>query len=188
MHRRRFLDCRAVATHRPRHPDPGTRRCTDRRLRSRRTRKLRQRPPFRTGPRCGGLRSRLGAPARSPSADGATRRGTRAAAGGPSWTPEPVAMELSTKTDRLNRNLGTREYEVGVGDPVVAAGRTRPQPGPGRCRRACHREPHHGGPTARGSHRPRGLVDVAARPRGSSMPRAASSTTFAASRPMSASV
>jgi cobalt-zinc-cadmium efflux system outer membrane protein len=39
-----------------------------------------------------------------------------------SWTPEPVAMELSTKTDRLNRNLGTREYEVGVAIPLWLPG------------------------------------------------------------------
>ncbi len=37
-------------------------------------------------------------------------------------TPEPVAMELSTKTDRLNRNLGTREYEVGVAIPLWLPG------------------------------------------------------------------
>jgi outer membrane protein, heavy metal efflux system len=39
-----------------------------------------------------------------------------------SLTPEPVAMELSTKTDRLNRNLGTREYEVGVAIPLWLPG------------------------------------------------------------------
>ena len=39
-----------------------------------------------------------------------------------SWTPEPVAMELSTKTDRLNRNVGTREYEVGVAIPLWLPG------------------------------------------------------------------
>ena len=31
-----------------------------------------------------------------------------------SWTPEPVAVEVTGKTDRLNRNLGTREYEAGL--------------------------------------------------------------------------
>jgi cobalt-zinc-cadmium efflux system outer membrane protein len=31
-------------------------------------------------------------------------------------------MELSTKTDRLNRNLGTREYEVGVAIPLWLPG------------------------------------------------------------------
>lgn len=39
-----------------------------------------------------------------------------------SLTPEPVAMEVSTKTDRLNRNLGTREYEVGVAIPLWLPG------------------------------------------------------------------
>lgn len=37
-------------------------------------------------------------------------------------TPEPVVMELSTKTDRLSRNLGTREYEVGVAIPLWLPG------------------------------------------------------------------
>ncbi len=39
-----------------------------------------------------------------------------------SLTPEPVAMEVSTKTDRLNRNLGTRAYEVGVAIPLWLPG------------------------------------------------------------------
>ncbi len=39
-----------------------------------------------------------------------------------SLTPEPMAMELSSKTDRLNRNLGTREYEVGVAVPLWLPG------------------------------------------------------------------
>ena len=39
-----------------------------------------------------------------------------------SLTPEPLAMELSAKTDRLNRNLGTREYEIGVGIPLWLPG------------------------------------------------------------------
>lgn len=38
------------------------------------------------------------------------------------WTPEPVALEMSTKTDRLNRNLGTREYEAGVAIPLWLPG------------------------------------------------------------------
>lgn len=37
-------------------------------------------------------------------------------------TPEPVAMALSNRTDRLNRNLGTREYEVGVAIPLWLPG------------------------------------------------------------------
>ena len=39
-----------------------------------------------------------------------------------SLTPEPVAMELSGKTDRLNRNLGSREVEVGVAIPLWLPG------------------------------------------------------------------
>lgn len=35
-----------------------------------------------------------------------------------SWTPEPVALELAGKTDRLHRNLGTREVEVGIAIPL----------------------------------------------------------------------
>ena len=34
------------------------------------------------------------------------------------WTPEPAAVELSYKTDRLNRNTGARELEVGVTVPL----------------------------------------------------------------------
>lgn len=30
------------------------------------------------------------------------------------WTPEPAALELSNKTDRLGSSLGAREFEVGV--------------------------------------------------------------------------
>ncbi len=39
-----------------------------------------------------------------------------------SWTPEPAALELATKTDRLSRNLGTREYGVGVAVPLWLPG------------------------------------------------------------------
>lgn len=39
-----------------------------------------------------------------------------------SWTPEPVAAELSAKTDRLGRNLGTREYEAGIAIPLWLPG------------------------------------------------------------------
>ena len=43
-----------------------------------------------------------------------------------SWTLEPAALELAAKTDRLNRNLGAREYELGVGIPLWLPGeRTR---------------------------------------------------------------
>jgi outer membrane protein, heavy metal efflux system len=37
-------------------------------------------------------------------------------------TPEPVALELSNKTDRLRRNAGTREQEVGVAIPLWLPG------------------------------------------------------------------
>lgn len=39
-----------------------------------------------------------------------------------SWTPEPAALELSNKTDRLNRNQGAREIEVGVAVPLWLPG------------------------------------------------------------------
>lgn len=39
-----------------------------------------------------------------------------------SWTPEPVAVELTGTTDRLNRNLGTREYEAGLAIPMWLPG------------------------------------------------------------------
>ena len=39
-----------------------------------------------------------------------------------SWTAEPAALELSSKTDRLNRNLGAREYEAGIGIPLWLPG------------------------------------------------------------------
>lgn len=39
-----------------------------------------------------------------------------------SWTPEPVAVELTGKTDRLNRNLGAREYEAGLAIPLWLPG------------------------------------------------------------------
>lgn len=43
-----------------------------------------------------------------------------------SWTPEPPALELSAKSDRLNRNAGSREYEAGVSVPIWLPGeRTR---------------------------------------------------------------
>ncbi len=38
------------------------------------------------------------------------------------WTPEPAALELSNKTDRLNRNQGAREYEVGLAVPLWLPG------------------------------------------------------------------
>jgi outer membrane protein, heavy metal efflux system len=63
--------------------------------------------------------------ARQPEAQALTARRDAARAqaqAAQSLTPEPVAMELSTKTDRLNRNLGTREYEVGVAIPMWLSG------------------------------------------------------------------
>lgn len=38
------------------------------------------------------------------------------------WTPEPAALELSNKTDRLHRNQGARELEVGVAVPLWLPG------------------------------------------------------------------
>ncbi|WP_428414974.1 TolC family protein [Methylibium sp.] len=39
-----------------------------------------------------------------------------------SWTPEPAALEVSNKTDRLNRNQGARELEIGVAVPLWLPG------------------------------------------------------------------
>lgn len=41
------------------------------------------------------------------------------------WTPEPPALEASHKTDRLSRNDGTRELEVGVAVPLWLPGERR---------------------------------------------------------------
>jgi len=42
------------------------------------------------------------------------------------WTAEPVALELSTKTDRLNQNLGRDETVAGINIPLWLPGeRTR---------------------------------------------------------------
>ncbi len=63
--------------------------------------------------------------ARQPEAQGLAARRDAATAqqqAAKSWTPEPAAIELSTKTDRLNRNLGTREYEIGVAVPLWLPG------------------------------------------------------------------
>jgi outer membrane protein, heavy metal efflux system len=38
------------------------------------------------------------------------------------WTPEPAALELSNKTDRLGSNQGVREFEVGVAVPLWLPG------------------------------------------------------------------
>ncbi len=47
-------------------------------------------------------------------------QGRKAAA--QSWTVEPPSLEISTKTDRLNRNEGSRELEVGVAVPLWLPG------------------------------------------------------------------
>lgn len=38
------------------------------------------------------------------------------------WTPEPAALELTTKTDRWHRDEGSRELEVGVAVPLWLPG------------------------------------------------------------------
>jgi outer membrane protein, heavy metal efflux system len=38
------------------------------------------------------------------------------------WSPQPAALEITHKTDRLNRNLGTRETELGVAVPLWLPG------------------------------------------------------------------
>lgn len=38
------------------------------------------------------------------------------------WTPEPAALEISNKSDRLNRNQGARELEVGLAVPLWLPG------------------------------------------------------------------
>ena len=47
-------------------------------------------------------------------------RATRSAAA--AWTAEPVALELSTKTDRPGSNQGSREAEVGLALPLWLPG------------------------------------------------------------------
>jgi cobalt-zinc-cadmium efflux system outer membrane protein len=123
MHRRRFL-----AAGRRQHPARATltlalaAALTGGLIEAHR-RKLRHRPPFRTGPRCAAAFE--AAWARQPEAQALAARRDAARAqqqAARSLTPEPVAMELSTKTDRLNRNLGTREYEIGVAIPLWLPG------------------------------------------------------------------
>jgi outer membrane protein, heavy metal efflux system len=38
------------------------------------------------------------------------------------WTPEPAALEASTRTDRFTRNRGARELEIGVAVPLWLPG------------------------------------------------------------------
>ncbi|MBY0408924.1 MAG: transporter, partial [Burkholderiaceae bacterium] len=42
--------------------------------------------------------------------------------GASSWTADPVALQLQTKTDRPGRNQGSREVEVGVAIPLWLPG------------------------------------------------------------------
>ncbi|MDP4077273.1 TolC family protein [Acidovorax sp. A1169] len=66
---------------------------------------------------------------RQPEAQSAALRRESAQAarnGASSWTAEPAALELSTKTDRPGSNQGNREVEVGVALPLWLPGeRTR---------------------------------------------------------------
>jgi outer membrane protein, heavy metal efflux system len=41
------------------------------------------------------------------------------------WTPEPAALEVSGKTDRISGNQGTRELSVGVAVPIWLPGERR---------------------------------------------------------------
>ncbi len=62
---------------------------------------------------------------RQPEAQSAALRRESAQAarsGASSWTAEPAALELSTKTDRPGSNQGSREYEVGVALPLWLPG------------------------------------------------------------------
>ncbi len=62
---------------------------------------------------------------RQPEAQSATLRRESAQAarsGASSWTAEPAALELSTKSDRPGSNQGSREVEVGVALPLWLPG------------------------------------------------------------------
>ncbi|WP_157271500.1 TolC family protein [Azohydromonas aeria] len=69
--------------------------------------------------------------AHQPEQRGAALRRDAAAAAAQAarrWSPQPPALELSAKTDRLNRNEGTREYEAAVAVPLwLPAERARAQ-------------------------------------------------------------
>lgn len=41
------------------------------------------------------------------------------------WTPEPAAVEISSKTDRLSGNQGAREWELAIGVPLWLPGQRR---------------------------------------------------------------
>ncbi len=62
---------------------------------------------------------------RQPEAQSQAMRGEGAAAtrqAAASWTPEPASLELSTKSDRLNQNYGSREDAVGLAFPLWLSG------------------------------------------------------------------
>lgn len=62
---------------------------------------------------------------RQPEAQSLTARREAAAArrqSADSWTAEPPALELSAKTDRLDRNQGNREYVAGIALPLWLPG------------------------------------------------------------------
>lgn len=63
--------------------------------------------------------------ARQPEQRGAALRRDAAAAGlraAERWTPETMALDLSTRSDRWHRNDGTREYEAALSVPLWSPG------------------------------------------------------------------
>lgn len=63
--------------------------------------------------------------ARQPEAQALAERRQAAAAqqrAASAWTPEPPALEARTQTDRLHRNQGSRELEVGLAVPLWLPG------------------------------------------------------------------
>lgn len=63
--------------------------------------------------------------ARQPENRSAALRRDAAAAGMAAagrWTPEPLALDLTARTDRFHRNEGTREYEAAVSVPLWLPG------------------------------------------------------------------
>lgn len=63
--------------------------------------------------------------ARQPEAIALQARKDAAAAQGraaSAWMPEPLAIDIATKTDQLNRNQGAREQELGVAIPLWLPG------------------------------------------------------------------
>lgn len=82
--------------------------------------------PATAEPATAGLRAAFAAAwPRQPEAKAAPARRDAAAAqrlAAGRWTPEPAALELGTTTDRLTRNRGARELEVGVAVPLWLPG------------------------------------------------------------------